>query len=277
MFILADDLGVNDLGCYGRKDHRRRTSTGWRGGTPFTSAYCSPICSPTRAAILTGLPARASAPHDVPARPADAPSSCCCTRDAQELPLEEMTLAERLRDAGYATACIGKWHLGGKGFGRPSRASTSYTPARPTPRRRPTEGGKGEYDLTAQAERFIDGTATGRSSSTWRTTTRTSRSPRRPELVEKHKGAFNPTYAAMIETLDDSVGRVLAKLDELGLADSTIVVFTSDNGGLHVLEWPSTPATHNTPYRAGKGYPLRRRPARAAHRRWPGKIPRPCH
>src|SRR5207248_1499761 len=76
----------------------------------------------------------------------------------------------------------------------------------------------------------------------------------KPELIEKHKDAFNPLYAAMIETLDDCVNRVVAKVDALGLAERTLIVFMSDNGGLHVLETPNTPATHNTPFRAGKGY-----------------------
>src|SRR5262249_50876169 len=76
----------------------------------------------------------------------------------------------------------------------------------------------------------------------------------KPDLVKKYKDAFNPTYAAMIDTLDDCVGQVLAKLDELKLTDQTLVVFTSDNGGLQVLESPDSPATHNTPYRAGKGF-----------------------
>jgi arylsulfatase A-like enzyme len=73
-------------------------------------------------------------------------------------------------------------------------------------------------------------------------------------LIEKHKGAFNPLYAAMMESLDDSVGRILTKLDELKLADDTLVIFTSDNGGLHVPEGPHPRVTHNTPFRAGKGY-----------------------
>ena len=73
-------------------------------------------------------------------------------------------------------------------------------------------------------------------------------------MIETHRDAFNPVYAAMIETLDDAVGRLMAKVASLGLVDRTIFVFTSDNGGLHVLESPGTPATHNRPYRAGKGY-----------------------
>src|SRR5205085_564096 len=76
----------------------------------------------------------------------------------------------------------------------------------------------------------------------------------KPELVERFRNTFNPTYAAMIYTLDDCVGRILAKIDALGLREKTLVVFNSDNGGLHVLESPESPATHNTPYRAGKGF-----------------------
>src|SRR5262249_49356647 len=95
----------------------------------------------------------------------------------------------------------------------------------------------------------------------------------RPELVAKHDEAYNPTYAAMVETLDDSVGRVLAKLEALGLAESTIVIFTSDNGGLHVLEGENTPATRNSPFRAGKGYCYEGGLRVPAIARWSGKIP----
>ena len=70
-------------------------------------------------------------------------------------------------------------------------------------------------------------------------------------MIEKYKGAFNPTYAAMMETMDDTVGLLLAKLAELKLVENTIVIFTSDNGGLHVLEFADGPSTHNTPFRAG--------------------------
>jgi arylsulfatase A-like enzyme len=276
VFILADDLGINDLACYGRKDHAtphldRLASQGMR----FTNSYCAhPVCSPTRAAILTGkTPARLHLTTFLPGR-ADAPSQKLLhPRIAQHLPLEEKTVAKLLREAGYRTACIGKWHLGGAGFGPGKQGFDFVHAGQANTKPSDSEGGKGEYDLTRQAERFM-------------TENRdrpfflylAHNNPHiplaaRPDLVERYKDAFNPIYAAMIHTLDDCVGRVLAKLDELKLTERTLVVFTSDNGGLHVPEMTNTPATHNTPYRAGKGFVYEGGLRVPLIVRWPGQAP----
>src|SRR5438045_5471926 len=120
VLILADDLGVNDLSCYGRKDQLTPNLDKLAAeGMRFTAAYCAqPICSPSRAGLLTGKhPARLHLTNFLPGR-ADAPSQKVLQPIIEgQLPLEEITLAEVLRDEGYATACIGKWHLGEKGFG----------------------------------------------------------------------------------------------------------------------------------------------------------------
>jgi arylsulfatase A-like enzyme len=92
-------------------------------------------------------------------------------------------------------------------------------------------------------------------------------------MVAKNSGAFEPVYAALIETLDDAVGLLLAKLDSLGLRDRTIVVFTSDHGGLHVPEGPHSRITHNTPLRAGKGYLYEGGLRVPLIVRWPGRVP----
>src|SRR5688500_18167410 len=258
VFILADDLGVNDLAVYGRKEHRtphldRLAADGLR----FTTAYvASPICSPSRAAILTGrAPARLHLTTFIPGR-ADTPSQRLLHPPMrQQLPLEEATLAERLRTAGYATAMIGKWHLGGAGFAPGDQGFDVYHPGQATTKPNDVEGGKGEYDLTAAAERFIDA---NRQRPFFLYLARNNPhipfGTAKPTPVEQHRAAYEPAYAATAQTLDDSIGRLLAHIDGAGLRDRTIVIFTSDNGGLHMPDGPHPRVTHNTPFRAGKGY-----------------------
>ena len=257
VFILADDLGVNDLGVYGRRDHRTPNLDRFAAeGLRFTTAYvASPICSPSRAALLTGrAPARLHITTYLPGR-ADRPSHRLLHPEMrQQLPLDEVTVAERLRDAGYATAMIGKWHLGGAGFTPREQGFDHYHPGQATTKPSETEGGKGEYDLTREAQRFIDANRDrpfflylGHNNPHIPFTAQ-------PKRVEANAGAFDPQYAATIETLDDVVGRLLAHLDSQGLRERTIVVFTSDNGGLHMPEGQHRRVTHNTPFRAGKGY-----------------------
>lgn len=258
IFILADDLGINDLGAYGRKEHRtpnldRLAAEGMR----FTAAYAaSPICSPSRAAIMTGrAPARLQLTTYIPGRPDTPAQRLLHPVMRQQLPLEERTIAERLRDAGYATAMIGKWHLGGAGFLPPDQGFDLYHAGTATTKPNDVEGGKGEYDLVAAAERFIDANRT-RPFFLYlaHNNPHIPFQSAKPALVEANRGAFEPAYAATVQTLDDSIGRLLAHLDAAGLRDRTIVVFTSDNGGLHMPEGPHPRVTHNTPFRAGKGY-----------------------
>jgi arylsulfatase A len=283
VLILADDLGWSDLSCQGSTFYQTpHVDQLARDGMRFTAAYSATVCSPTRASIMTGKhPARLRLTDWLPGRK-DMPSQRLL-RPAfhQQLPLKEVTLAEALKKNGYVCANIGKWHLGGKGFGpleqgfhiniagdhRGTTPGYFYPYARATnalPLKGLEAGVEGEYlpdRLTTEAEKFIEQNAT------------------RPfflylphysvhvpliakrDLIAKYEALRKPNatqanavYAAMIESLDDSVGRIVKKLSDLKLTERTLFIFTSDNGGLSVLEGPRTPATSNAPLRAGKGH-----------------------
>ncbi len=268
ILILVDDMGFTDLGCSGSAYYETpnidRLATEGMRFTHATSA-CT-VCSPTRAAVLTGkYPARLHvtdwiAGHKRPFAKLRVPDW------TQHLPLEENTLAEALRGSGYATGVIGKWHLGGAGF-EPARQGFEVNiggdhrgqpPSYFSPYNIPSipDGPKGEY-LTdregAEAEKFIEA---NRDRPFFLYLPRYAvHTPlqARPELVEKYRAKSkpgaphqNPVYAAMIESLDASVGRILGKLEALGIAGRTVVIFSSDNGGL-------LRSTSNPPARAGKG------------------------
>ena len=156
---------------------------------------------------------------------------------------------------------------------RPEDSGFRFRPCRKGEHRSgATEGGKGEFDLAAQANAFI--TANKDKPFFLYLPHNTPHIPlaAKKELVEKYKDSFNPVYAAVIEEMDTSVGRVLAKLDELKLTEKTIVVFTSDNGGLHVPELKDDPPTHNTPWRAGKGFVYEGGIRVPLIVRWPGTV-----
>ena len=285
VFILMDDLGWADIGVNGSAFYETPNIDKLAAeGINFTNGYAAcPVCSPTRAALMTGkYPARLQITDWLPGRPDMTSQKMLRASLKQQLPLAEKTIAEALKERGYATAHIGKWHLGSKGFGPEEQgfdvniagnnagSPVSYfypyvqkgRPAAKIPGL--DKGIEGEYltdRLTTEAENFID---------------KNRRKPffiylshyavhiplkGKQELIEKYekkatKGSVqdNPVYAAMIESMDQSVGRILKKLDENKLRQNTIVVFTSDNGGLHVKEGPNTPATSNTPLRDGKGF-----------------------
>jgi len=276
LFILCDDLGINDLHCYGRPDHHTPNLDRLaREGLRFTAAYCAqPICSPSRAAILTGqAPARLHLTTFLPGRP-NAPAQKVLHPEIEmQVPLHEKMICNYLHDAGYATAAIGKWHVGGAGFGPVEHGFDLYHPGRANTRPSATEGGKGEYDLTAAAEQFIE---KHRDQPFF--VYLAHNSPHipyaaQPGRIKNNAGAFEPVYAGVIETLDDTVGRLLARLDALKLTDQTLVIFTSDNGGLHVPEGPHPKITHNTPYRAGKGFVYEGGLRIPLIVRWPGHVP----
>jgi arylsulfatase A-like enzyme len=281
VLIVADDLGWADLGCYGSKYHKtpnldRLAAQGLR----FTDAYAAaPVCSPSRAAILTGLyPARLNLTDWLPGRPDRPDQKLLRPKIATEIPADVKTLPEVLSAAGYTCGHIGKWHLGGKGASPTDRgfhtniagdetgSPLSYFAPFKNPAGRFMPGLEtapdGEYltdRLTDEALKFIK---TNRDKPFFLYLAHYA--PHIPlkakkELVAKYKPGKpgeqgNPLYAAMLESLDDSVGRVLKELEAQKLSEQTLVIFTSDNGGLCTLEGPNTPPTINAPLREGKGY-----------------------
>ncbi len=275
LFILCDDLGVNDLHCYGRKEHHTPNLDHLAAeGTRFTCAYCAQaICSPSRAAILTGLtPARLHLTTYLPGRPNLVSQKLLHPEIETRAPLDVMMLPGYLKAAGYVTGAFGKWHLGGAGFGPLEHGFDFYHPGRENTTPSATEGGKGEYDLTAAAESFIQ-TNKDHPFLVYLA----HNAPHIPYAAQKARvdhnaGAFEPVYAGVIETLDDTVGRLLVKLRSLGLEGNTIVVFTSDNGGLHVPEGTHPRITHNTPFRAGKGFVYEGGLRIPLIVRWPGHV-----
>lgn len=300
LFLLVDDLGWTDLGCFGSTFYEtlnidKLASQGMR----FSQAYAAcPVCSPTRASIMTGkYPARmnttdwfgAPQPYNVqnhwtrnkPLLPAEY---------LEQLPLEEKTMAETFKENGYRTFFAGKWHLGPEGFwpedqgfeinkggwsrGGPYGPGIYFTPyGNP----RLEDGPVGEHlpdRLATETVKFI---------------AQNSEKPflaflsfysvhtplvGRPDLVEKYKAKSksvtfkgkkwltegeqkvrqvqdHPVYGAMVEAMDLAVGKVLDKLEQLNLSDNTVIIFTSDNGGLSTSEGHPT---SNLPLRAGKGW-----------------------
>ena len=276
VFILCDDLGINDLSCYGRKEHHtpnldRLASQGLR----LTSAYCAaPICSPSRAAILTAKnPARLHLTTYLPGRPDCVSQKVLQPEIMMQVPLGEKMLPRYFKPAGYVCGAFGKWHVGGAGFGPLAHGFDSYRAGNAHTKPSATEGGKGEYDLTSAAEQFM--VANQQKPFLVYLAHNTPHIPyaAQQNRIANNAGAFEPVYAGLMETLDDTVGRLLAKLDELKLAERTIVIFTSDNGGLHVPEGRHPKVTHNTPYRAGKGYVYEGGLRIPLIIRWPGHVP----
>ena len=277
VLIFADDLGMQDLGCYGRKEHNTPNLDELATqGIRFTNAYTAqPICSPSRAALMTGkCPARLHLTNFLPGR-GDAPTQKLKQpRIEGQLPLEEWTIAELLKNAGYATGLFGKWHLGGAEHSPQAQGFDEVVTPPGNTKPSDVEGGKGEYAITAAAEKFME--ANKAKPFFCYVPHNNPHIPigAKPELIEKNAKAYHPAYAAMIETLDDTVGRLMDKVESLGIAEKTIFIFTSDNGGLHCLEYPGTPATDNAPYRAGKGYLYEGGLREPLIVRWPG-IARP--
>jgi arylsulfatase A-like enzyme len=281
IFILADDLGYMDIGANNPRTFYETPNIDSLAarGMRFTQGYAAcPVCSPTRASIMTGkYPVRTGITDFIPgmrnAKLRSAPN-------ADHLALEEVTVAEALRDAGYSTFFAGKWHLGAgvyspnaQGFGPGLTGSGQFFyPPSAVPPPSPKDDPKTTDRIADEAVRFIEANRDKPFFAYLPFLAVHIPIGARPDLIEKYqrrKAAAPPdawgqeresrvrlvqnhaTYAAMIEQMDSAIGRVLAALDRTGLAGRTAVIFMSDNGGLSTSEGHPT---SNLPLRAGKGW-----------------------
>lgn len=303
ILLLADDLGWSSLGCYGNTLHEtpnldRLATQGMR----FTDAYSAcTVCSPTRASLLTGkYPARLRVTDFIAGQ--NRPYEKLTIPDwTKHLHPNETTIAEALKKIGYTTAHVGKWHLEAK-TPVPGVPAEKFKPVaqgfdtsidKPTGSRgyflpknfQRTDGNTGGYVtdyLTDEALKVID---------------RNRKQPfflyfayhnphtpiqAKPDLVEHYEKKLaarpgikirNATYAAMIHSLDESVGRVTAKIDELGLGKNTVILFVSDNGGLTQRYGKIDNIADNSPLRRGKGSAYEGGVRVPMIARWFGKIP----
>lgn len=316
LLILTDDLGWADLGCYGSTFYETPVLDQLAAdGLLFTDAYAAaPVCSPTRASMLTGrYPARVGVTQYIGGH---AVGKLTDVPYFHELPVNEYSLARAFRDGGYQTWHVGKWHLGNRNTW-PDRhgfdvniggCSWGHPPTYWSPYGCPTlpDGPTGEYltdRLTDEAialieqagdEPFflnywpyavhvpiqapqplvakyrdkarrlgldaVDPFKEGEPMPAWHI---------RQHRVRRRIVQSDPVYAAMVENLDWNVGRLLDALDRTGKAEDTIVIFTSDNGGLATAEGSPT---CNAPLAEGKGWMYDGGVREPLLIRWPGRI-----
>ncbi len=304
VFILADDLGWSDTTLYGTTDLYRTPNLerlAARGMT-FSRAYAaSPLCSPTRASILTGqTPARNGSvrpQHHLKTVRMKPQVAASAAPGAKALDCESVTrldtifptLGKMFKSAGYATAHFGKWHLGPEPFSPLQHGFDIDLPHTPGPGPAGSYLAPWNFGADPQSRGFKEKTPLeniedrmGDEAVRWLRDLSGDQPffmnywmfsvhgplDAKPELVEKYRAAVqpgskqrSPTYAAMIQTMDEAIGKLLDAVDAAGIADRTIIVFLSDNGGsTHLGLWETgvdgrkykTAATSNAPLRGGK-------------------------
>lgn len=282
VFVLVDDMGWADGGCFGSEFYQTpQIDALAKSGVRFTSAYAAcAVCSPTRAALMTGkYPARLHITDWIGGETPPKNARFDLPDWQKHLPLEELTLATALKKLGYATGHIGKWHLGGgeflpqyQGFdtniagGDTGHPASYFWPYGATnndhrvPGLAERGGQKGEYltdQLTDEALTFIESNKGQPFYLNFCHYAVHAPLMGKQELIDAAAdrpgadGQSNKVYYAMLRSVDESVGRIVKKLDELHLTERTVVIFTSDNGGAVHLGKP--PATANFPLRNGKG------------------------
>ena len=274
VFILADDLGYTDVACYGSKYYKTPNIDRLAAqGLKLLSHHHCQNCAPTRAALMTGQYAPRTGIYTVggidrfdwsqrPLRPVD---------NVTDLPLDRVLIPQALKKAGYATGMFGKWHLGQSGQYHPGQRGFDEAIATAgqhfnfstSPK---TEYPEGQYLADFLTDKAVDFIERHRDQPFLLYLPHFGvHSPHhaKPELIAKFKdkaaagGHHHPTYAAMIASVDESVGRVMKTLDDLKLADNTVLIFTSDNGGVggYAREGikKGNDITDNAPLRSGKG------------------------